>query len=102
MRLERLRTLPPPRLGGLPTSPEYKGKFGAADRLFTSAFLPSPLPSDVFVKPSRRGRRSGAPTQHFLIRPCGSPEGVMGALMVIFSLQPKQRAKTKGRLTFFT
>lgn len=26
----------------------------------------------------------------------------MGALMVIFSLQPKQKAKTKGRLSLFT
>lgn len=26
----------------------------------------------------------------------------MGALMVIFSLQPKQKAKTKGRLSVFT
>lgn len=35
MRLERLKTLPLPWLRGLPTSPEYKGKFRAENRLFT-------------------------------------------------------------------
>ena len=36
--------------------------------------------------------------QGFQISKRESVEGIMGALMVIFSLQPKQRAKEKGRL----
>lgn len=96
MRLERLKTLPLPRRRGLPTSPEYKGKFRAEDVSLPSLAAPVKCLCEAVLVWEEKCALDPDTSRSEGVRV------VMGALMVIFSLQPKQKAKTKGRLPFFT
>lgn len=102
MRLGRFKTLPPLRRGAADCPPRRSIKGSYWER--RSSFYVSLFSLSASVKclcEARVGGQARARSRHSRIRTCESLEGAMGALMVIFSLQPKQKAKTKGRLALY-
>lgn len=99
MRLKNSKLSHSCRSSDCPPRRNIKGSSEPRIGFLRKPFFPSSLPSkaacvgvDVRAQSSSTSRAS--------LR--ASLEGIMGALMVIFSLQPKQKAKTKGRSSFAT